>query len=160
MTKRTEVSPGNPNPNRPVLASHFVRALARIHRRRAGQPLPSRRAVIRCAGRIRRAAYASMAVAASPRRAWSRAVLRSLRGRASARLLGGRRVAEPAGKKIRVVSPKPSENEGNQEDELRRLVPGGRMMEFCSLLEETGHYIQCLTAQVLLMQRIADSMSG
>lgn len=41
-----------------------------------------------------------------------------------------------------------------QTDELRNLVPGGETMDFCSLLDETAHYIKCLTTQVQVMRSI------
>ncbi|XP_066350228.1 transcription factor IBH1-like [Miscanthus floridulus] len=82
-------SPPNPNPNRRrrasasdpapderpskrMLAFHFLRALARIH---STTPAPRRPRT------IRRAAYSSMARAASPRRAWTQALLRQARAR-------------------------------------------------------------------------------
>lgn len=43
---------------------------------------------------------------------------------------------------------------------LRRLVPGGKAMDLSSLLEETAHYMQYLSAQVWLMQSIVGSFSG
>ncbi|MQL78666.1 hypothetical protein Taro_011097 [Colocasia esculenta] len=138
-------------------ASRFLRALARIQwGRGARHASPSRRSTVMCGRRIRRAAYASMALAAGPRRVWSRAVLRSLRRPPGATTLANRRLQTTFCRKI-----KPRKHiGGNQEDALRQLVPGGGRMDFCSLLEETGNYIQCLRAQVLLMKRVADSMSG
>jgi hypothetical protein len=43
-----------------------------------------------------------------------------------------------------------------QVDKLRRLVPGGQLMDTCSLLEETAHYMKCLTTQVQVMTRIVE----
>lgn len=48
---------------------------------------------------------------------------------------------------------------GDQENKLRRLVPGGEAMDVCSLLDETSHYIKCLTTQVKMMKRIAEIRS-
>jgi len=45
-------------------------------------------------------------------------------------------------------------------DALRRLVPGGSEMEYCSLLDETADYLRCLRAQVQLMQNLVDLFSG
>jgi hypothetical protein len=86
--------PPNPNPNlrrraaasdpasdepppssKRMLAFHFLRALARIH---STTPAPRRPRT------IRRAAYSSMARAASPRRAWTQALLRQARARRAA----------------------------------------------------------------------------
>ncbi|KAE8685865.1 Detected protein of unknown function [Hibiscus syriacus] len=36
---------------------------------------------------------------------------------------------------------------GVEASELRELVPGGEAMNLCSLLDETAHYIKCLTTQ-------------
>uniref|UniRef100_A0A1D1ZJ05 Transcription factor bHLH87 n=1 Tax=Anthurium amnicola TaxID=1678845 RepID=A0A1D1ZJ05_9ARAE len=152
-----KISSRNPNPNKSMQAFHFLRALAWIKHRRFRQYSASGRADFRCSLRIKRAAYASMALAAGPRKAWSRAILCHLRRRAAARSPASRRGDNC--KRAKVVKPKTMED-GNQADELRQLVPGGRRMDLCSLLEETGHYIQCLTAQVRLMENIADSMSG
>lgn len=44
-------------------------------------------------------------------------------------------------------------------DELRQLVPGGETMNLCNLLDETAHYIKCLTTQVQVMKKIADFYS-
>ncbi|MBA0817336.1 hypothetical protein Gohar_028239 [Gossypium harknessii] len=43
-----------------------------------------------------------------------------------------------------------------QTDELRELVPGGEAMDVCNLLDETAHYIKCLTTQVQVMRKIVD----
>lgn len=39
-------------------------------------------------------------------------------------------------------------------DELRKVVPGGEDMDTWSLLEETAHYMKCLTTQVKVMRTI------
>ena len=44
-------------------------------------------------------------------------------------------------------------------DALRRLVPGGSEMEYCSLLDETADYLRSLRAQVQLMQNLVDLFS-
>ncbi|MQL68715.1 hypothetical protein Taro_000989 [Colocasia esculenta] len=138
-----------------MLALHFLRALVRINQTSD----PSRCIVAQRSRRIKLAAYASIALAAGRRRAWSRAVLCSLHGRRACRVraLSRRRVS--SGKKAKGVHPTEQREGGGQVGELRRLVPGGRSMELCTLLEEAGSYIQCLTAQVQLMNMIADSMS-
>ncbi|CAA6667951.1 unnamed protein product [Spirodela intermedia] len=142
-----EISPGNPNPNpnpnSPMPGfCYFLHALARIQQDVAPQRSPGRR------GEDPSRRLCSMAVAAAPRRmAWSRALLRRLR----------RRSASPRRKTITVTRKKTRKE--RQEDELRRLVPAGRRMDLCSLLEETGDYLQCLAAQVSLMQWVARSIS-
>jgi hypothetical protein len=155
-----------------MLAFHFLRALSRVH----GGPATRRTRT------IRRAAYSSMAHAAGPRRAWSRALLRQAQARRSATLASRRTavlvrrrvVAGPApppraaprsssvATSTTVAPPPPAPRqvgEPARSDALRRLVPGGAGMEYCSLLEETADYVRCLRAQVQLMQGLADLFS-
>ncbi|GJN01458.1 hypothetical protein PR202_ga18725 [Eleusine coracana subsp. coracana] len=193
--KRTAPSPPtprpNPNPNRraPVsgadaaspskrmLAFHFIRALARIHR---STPVPRRTRT------IRRAAYSSMARAANPRRVWSRALLQQMRARRArtrrAAVLRRRVSAAPAtppggarsitgedqesttlaalARTTAAAVPHRQAGEPARADALRRLVPGGNEMEYSNLLEETADYVRCLRAQVQLMQGLVDLFSG
>lgn len=44
-------------------------------------------------------------------------------------------------------------------EKLQKLVPGGKAMDFSSLLDETAHYIKCLVTQVKVMRSIADFYS-
>lgn len=46
-----------------------------------------------------------------------------------------------------------------QTEKLREVVPGGKSMDICSLLEETAHFVSCLAAQVHVMQTIAHHYS-
>ncbi|KAG8043787.1 hypothetical protein GUJ93_ZPchr0458g22293 [Zizania palustris] len=165
------------SPSKPMLAFHFLRALSRIH----GVTTVRRRTRT-----IRRAAYSSMARAASPRRAWSRALLGQARARRSRTLTGRavllrrRRVtaaappqpSSPASRSATIIAargeistaaarPLPPRQEGEppRADALRRLVPGGAGMEYCSLLEETADYLRSLRAQVQLMQGLIDLFS-
>lgn len=169
---------GSPSPSKRMLAFHFLRALARIH---STSPVPRRSRT------IRRAAYSSMARAANPRRAWTQALLRQVRVRRAMRsrraVLLRRRVsaappAPPLGASRSIVSaagdtataamalasrggPPPRQaGEPARADALRRLVPGGSEMEYCSLLDETADYLRCLRAQVQLMQNLVDLFSG
>ncbi|KAG0527913.1 hypothetical protein BDA96_06G274300 [Sorghum bicolor] len=188
-------SPPNPNPNRRrrvadpaasderpskrMLAFHFLRALARIH---STTPAPRRPRT------IRRAAYSSMARAASPRRAWTQALLRQARARRVAvrssrrAVLLRRRVSAaapplmlrasagetsaptPPPPALAAVAPRgpPPRQAGEpaRADALRQLVPGGAEMEYCSLLDETADYVRCLRAQVQLMQSLVDLFSA
>uniref|UniRef100_A0A0E0PF63 IBH1-like N-terminal domain-containing protein n=1 Tax=Oryza rufipogon TaxID=4529 RepID=A0A0E0PF63_ORYRU len=150
-----------------MLAFHFLRALSRIHR---ATPVTRRTRT------IRRAAYSSMARAASPRRAWSRALLGQARARRSrtlmrraAVLVRRRVVAAPApspasARGVRIIAagetsaaaravPPPPRQQGEppRAEALRRLVPGGAGMEYSSLLEETADYLRSLRAQVRLL---------
>ncbi|PUZ49311.1 hypothetical protein GQ55_7G316500 [Panicum hallii var. hallii] len=168
---------GTASPSKRMLAFHFLRALARIH---SATPVPRRTRT------IRRAAYSSMARAANPRRAWTQALLRQVRVRRAMRsrraVLLRRRVsaappAPPLGAARSIVSaagetateamtlarggPPPRQaGEPARADALRRLVPGGSEMEYCSLLDETADYLRCLRAQVQLMQNLVDLFSG
>ncbi|WOK96577.1 hypothetical protein Cni_G05284 [Canna indica] len=137
----------NPNPKSLMAAFHFQRALSLVHRTASKSSRAVRGRRIQCA------AYASMAYSAGPRRAWSRALLRRLRRAARRRQPRAgwrRRAAAGAGAASRVATGAAG---------LRRLVPGGGGMDYCSLLEETADYIKCLSVQVKLMQSIADSAS-
>lgn len=111
--------------------------------------------------RIKIAAYASMARAVGPRRAWSRALLFKLRNRARIHGVSRKRclVSEKKNKK-RVIRNKvvAISREPSRADTLRKLVPGGDSMDTCVLLEETAHYIKCLATQVTVMQSIADRL--
>lgn len=51
-------------------------------------------------------------------------------------------------------------DEPTRAEMLRRLVPGGRSMEYCNLLEEAADYVQSLRAQVQLMQSLVDAFSS
>ncbi|KAF8388516.1 hypothetical protein HHK36_027191 [Tetracentron sinense] len=86
-----------------------------------------------------------MASAVGPKRAWSRAMLFKLRRGAKHRALA--RKIRAGAKRKREVSNKEG-FELKRANDLRRTVPGGEAMDFCSLLEETAHYIKCLTNQV------------
>uniref|UniRef100_A0ACD5UGP9 Uncharacterized protein n=1 Tax=Avena sativa TaxID=4498 RepID=A0ACD5UGP9_AVESA len=161
---------------KPMLAFHFLRALSRVH----GGPARRRTRT------IHRAAYSSMARATGTRRAWSRALLRQAQARRSTALASRRTavlvrrrvvagpapppparaaasarsssVATSAGAAVARPLPPAQRQAGEpaRSDALRRLVPGGAGMEYCSLLEETADYVRCLRAQVQLMQGLAD----
>ncbi|CAM8994681.1 unnamed protein product [Rhodiola kirilowii] len=91
--------------------------------------------------RIKAAAYMSMARAAirnPKRRLWARALLLKMRPR--------------------------RRTKSSSDDEMKRkllgeLVPGGECMEFCTLLEEAADYIKYLTAQIRVMQAVADALT-
>ncbi|THU52313.1 hypothetical protein C4D60_Mb10t02690 [Musa balbisiana] len=141
----------NPNPDTPrfgpsklMLAFRFLRALTLVHRTAPNSSNAAR------SRRIQRAAFASMAYSAGPRRAWSRALLCRLHFHRARRRCARR--SRAAG-----VPRRPSTTR-SPADGLRRLVPGGTGMDYCSLLEETADYIRCLSEQVKLMQSIVDSV--
>jgi len=164
-------------PSKRMLAFHFLRALARIH---------STTPALRRPRTIRRAAYSSMARAGSPRRAWTQALLRQARARRAVvrwsrrAVLLRRRVSAaapplmlrassaggtssaptpPAAPAARSPPPRQA-GEPARADALRRLVPGGAEMEYCSLLDETADYVRCLREQVQLMQSLVDLFSA
>lgn len=140
----------NPSNSKPMSALHFLRALAHIKRTTPKSSLLRSR-------RIRHAAYASMAYTAGPGRLWSRALLRKLRRRSRLRHSSSQRTRIViAPKRLKVVRPRTGEP--SRAEALRRLVPGGGGMDYCSLLDETANYIQCLSSQVQVMQKVADSI--
>lgn len=106
---------------------------------------------------VKRAAYASMASAVGTRRAWSRAqLLRFRRPAAAAHVHRGSGLT----RRRAVVAAADGRNPSDETtEELRKLVPGGEVMDLCSLLDETAHYINCLASQVQIMRSIADLFS-
>jgi hypothetical protein len=154
----------HPNPNLnatstnsiSMQAFHFIQALARISR-----PAPKPMTYSCRTKQIRRAAYTSMAYTSSPRHTWSRALLRRLRQqqlqlqrRKPGRLL-------PTRRRVCIITPAISRpDEPTRAETLRRLMPGGRSMDYCNLLEEAADYVKCLRAQVQLMQSLVDAFSS
>nr|GMD12281.1 transcription factor IBH1-like [Ipomoea batatas]GMD20206.1 transcription factor IBH1-like [Ipomoea batatas] len=149
-------------------AGTFLRALQNINAADHGggaNPGSAAQARRRRSRKIKLAAYASMAAAVGPRRAWSRAVLWRIRSRASLRRIPA------AQRSSRKPKPPPSRARRSRNDvrggrldsdkakELRKLVPGGKAMDLSCLLDETAHYIKCLSSQVEIMRNIADLFS-
>ncbi|XP_031099898.1 transcription factor IBH1-like [Ipomoea triloba] len=150
-------------------ARTFLRALHNLNADGAGaSPGSAAQARRRRSRKIKLAAYASMASAVGPRRAWSRAVLWRIRSRASLRRIPP---AQRSSRSRRKPKPPPSRTRRSRNDvrggrldsdkakELRKLVPGGKAMDLCCLLDETAHYIKCLSSQVEIMRNIADLFS-
>lgn len=128
------------------IARSFLRSLNRIRRQRRPRPRQlSPDEVKRRSRRIKVPSYSSMAFAIGSRLAWRRAIIfrlqKSRRHGRTRRCLGAKK------KPFREMS---------QADKLRHLVPGGKAMDFCNLLEETAHYIKCLNTQIEIMKNIAD----
>ncbi|XP_058093550.1 transcription factor IBH1 [Magnolia sinica] len=136
-----------------MFAFRFLGALARINQRRSSSSAAT--TIIKRSRRIKLAADASMASTVGTKRDWSRAVLRKLRNRSRPRTIPIRTKVSMAKRKRAFGGPQP---ELSQADKLRYLLPGGKAMDFCSLLDETASYIKCLTTQVQVMQKIADSL--
>ncbi|CAA0842436.1 Transcription factor IBH1 [Striga hermonthica] len=136
----------NPSPIEARLALNFLRAIKKI----ASNPRkPSSAHKTKRPHEIRAAAYASMASVAGPNKAWSRALLRSIKNRWRQRAQ-----CDPARNNSIGLGC------GGPEKDLRELVPGGKSLDLAKLLNETGHYIKCLRAQVEVMRKIADYSSS
>lgn len=108
---------------------------------------------------IKMAAYYSMARAVGPRMNWSRAFLFKLRNRVRHPKLAKKKKKKRVIMRSNKASRSVSSIHMDRGNKLRELVPGGKSMDFCSLLEETAHYITCLSTQVKVMQAIADHLS-
>ncbi|XP_022727979.1 transcription factor IBH1-like [Durio zibethinus] len=155
--------------------TRFLRALTRINARKPISP-SSPREIFQRYRRIKVAADKSMASSVRSRRTWSRATLWKLRSRSCLQLasLGRRRSVKTSTitsrqaimkKTSHEIENKTTTEEDHQDrfvgqaDKLRELVPGGEAMDLCNLLDETAHYIKCLTTQVQLMRKIVDFYS-
>ncbi|OVA16208.1 Single-stranded nucleic acid binding R3H [Macleaya cordata] len=108
-----------------------------------------------CSRKIKLAADISMATTVGSRRSWSRAMLLKHKSLVRNRVLVRQRVVgnkKIINKEKKVKKKGEIRDKAGQElsraDKLRRLVPGGEAMDFCSLLEETAHYIKCLNTQI------------
>ncbi|KAF7004202.1 hypothetical protein CFC21_019442 [Triticum aestivum] len=170
-------------PTKRMLAFHFLRALSRIHG--AAGPARRRTRTIRRAA-YSSMARATGPHRAWSRALLLQAQARARRSRAETsrraavlvrrRVVAGPAAAAPARVALAPVVGQPSSaaaraalvppapparqaGEPARSDALRRLVPGGAGMEYCSLLEETADYVRCLRAQVQLMQGLADLFS-
>ncbi|KAI5679890.1 hypothetical protein M9H77_01117 [Catharanthus roseus] len=133
-------------------AYRFLRSLNNLNRRRRitdGESITTRR---RRYHMVKTAAYASMASAVGSKRAWSRALLSKIRN--NRRNYKIRRESSSSSSSVVVKVKKPIIQNPSKAEELEKLVPGGETMDFCSLLDETAHYIKCLTSQVQIMRSI------
>nr|WKE35209.1 basic helix-loop-helix family protein [Rosa persica] len=138
-------------------ARRFLQSLAQIKKQKRSSSSSSEEEICKRSKRIKMAAYSSMARAVGPRMNWSRALLFKLRNRVSYPKLVKKK------KRVTVRSIKVSRSKSSvhidRGNKLRKLVPGGKSMDFGCLLEETAHYITCLNTQVKVMQAIADNLS-
>ena len=142
----------NPKSLKTKFALKFLRALRNINhqenKKNSNNNISSTFMVAQRYHKVKVAAEASMASAIGPRRAWSRAILIRVRAR-SARIIPmgrGRRRRRQAGS-------------AQAHEQLRRLVPGGEAMDMKRLLDETAHYIKCLSTQVKVMRGIVNYYS-
>ncbi|XVE72666.1 hypothetical protein DITRI_Ditri11bG0056800 [Diplodiscus trichospermus] len=172
--------PLNPTSLKSRFTTRFLRALTKINAQKPISP-PSPREIFQRYRRIKVAADKSMAYAVRSRKTWSRAMLWKLRNRSYRQASSGRRSAFKTSTTttttttsrraiIKKTSHEKEENKPTktgedqvefvvQADELRELVPGGEAMGECKLLDETAHYIKCLTTQVQVMRNIVDFYS-
>ncbi|XWS76002.1 hypothetical protein CRYUN_Cryun01aG0140100 [Craigia yunnanensis] len=164
----------NPSSLKSRFTTRFLRALTKIN---AQKPISksSPREIFQRYRRIKVAADKSMAYSVRSRRTWSRAMIWKLRSRSYRQASSGRRspVKISTTTSRQAIMKKTSHEKENkhtktgedqvgfvvQADELRELVPGGEAMDLCNLLDETTHYIKCLTTQVQVMRKIADFYS-
>ncbi|KAM1684141.1 hypothetical protein TB2_034833 [Malus domestica] len=145
----------SPNPN--SLKSRFtkglVKALIRINKNHprssssSSSISSSPREIRRRYHKIKTAAYASMACAVGRRRAWSRALLWKIRNKACNGGVVRRSIDSRSHYSIK------KRVQQNKVNELRKVVPGGEGMDTWSLLEETAHYMKCLTTQIASSNR-------
>ncbi|XP_028759668.1 transcription factor IBH1 [Neltuma alba] len=165
-------------------ARRFLRSLSKTRKIRPPSSSSSI-CVKKRSERIKMAAYWCMARAVGSRRAWSRAILMKLsRGRQhhhhcfSMTMMKtrmrrknrstwlGKVKKKKKEEEVRTRSPSPYDEDDDEEglmkrqtQKLREVVPGGKSMDICSLLEETAHFVTCLAAQVHVMQTIAHHYS-
>ncbi|XVF32067.1 hypothetical protein REPUB_Repub17cG0050000 [Reevesia pubescens] len=168
----------NPSSLKSRFTTRFLRALTKIN---AQKPIStsSPREIFQRYRRIKVAADKSMAYSVRSRRTWSRAMVWKLRrqsfrrqassGKRSVKLKTRTTTSHQAAiaqktshekeNKTRTTSGGDPVGFVEQADELRELVPGGEAMDLCNLLDETEHYIKCLTTQVQVMRKIVDFYS-
>ncbi|KAK9013315.1 hypothetical protein V6N11_041328 [Hibiscus sabdariffa] len=163
----------NPSSLKSRFATRFLRALTQIHARK---PIcsSSPTEIFRRYRRIKAAADKSMAYSVRSRKTWTGAVLWKLRSRSCGRRSAKTSTFIKSQQAImkRTRHEKQNKNTttttttgehgvgfGVEASELRELVPGGEAMDYCNLLDETAHYIKCLTTQVKVMKKIADFYS-
>lgn len=143
----------NPKSLKTKFALKFLRALRNINnqenKKNSNNNISSTFTVAQRYHKVKVAAEASMASAIGPRRAWSRAILIRVRAR-SARIIP---MGRGRGRRRRQAG------SAQAHEQLRRLVPGGEVMDMKRLLDETAHYIKCLSTQVKVMRGIVNYYS-
>lgn len=156
-----QLSPMNPNSIKTRFTHRFLRALKRLRKNKSRTATSSQPSALGQYRKVKLAADASMAAAVGPRRVWSRAMLWKIRSRGfSARRRGRRSCGGVVRRRRSVHMGKRGGKLGFRGDrkteELRRLVPGGEAMDLYGLLDETAHYMKCLSTQVQVMRNIVD----
>lgn len=143
-------------PGKDVFALHFLQSLSNLRRQNTFiSPEKTNNRV----KKIKKAAYVSMARAAGgTSRLWSRALLRRAAKENNKVLRFSRRKKRVTWLR-RTNGRDPVEEEEKEAERLRNLVPGGGAMETSKLIEETAHYIKCLSMQVKVMQCLVDGLT-
>ncbi|CAN7063108.1 hypothetical protein IGI04_032932 [Brassica rapa subsp. trilocularis] len=144
-------------PEKDVFALHFLQTLSNLRTQNSFSS-PDNKTSDRVK-KIKKAAYVSMARAAGgANRLWSRSLLHQAakRNNKNVRFLRRKRRVTWL---MRRRSNRGDPIEDVAAERLRNLVPGGGGMETSKLMEETAHYIKCLSMQVKVMQCLVDGLS-
>lgn len=142
-------------PEKDVFALHFLQTLSNLRTQNRISSLDKTSDRVK---KIKKAAYVSMARAAGGTdRLWSRALLHRAAKRNSKNVRSPRRRKRVTWLRKRTNRRHPVEEVAAER--LRNLVPGGGEMETSKLMEETAHYIKCLSMQVRVMQCLVDGLS-
>ncbi|CAN8318172.1 unnamed protein product [Cochlearia groenlandica] len=135
-------------PEKDVFALHFLQSLSNLNTLNKTKDDRVKK--------IKKAAYVSMAKAAGgENRLWSKALLRRAAKENNKNIVKLK-------KKKRVMTWRRRKRRSRRDTEVERLsilVPGGEAMETLKLMEETAHYIKCLSIQVKVMQCLVDGLS-
>ncbi|PIN08015.1 hypothetical protein CDL12_19413 [Handroanthus impetiginosus] len=154
-------SPTNPNSIKAKLTFRFLQAMKKLNKKIP--PSLSSEDKYKRYHAIRIAAYESMAFAVGMHKAWSRALLRKMITNHRHPMKKRQKAPHHDGKNVVITRGNPRNYGGElgfgPENDLRKLVPGGKGMDICRLLNETGDYIKCLKAQVKVMRKIVDFSS-
>lgn len=145
-------------PEKDVFALHFLQSLSNL---KTQNPFSCPDKTNDRVKKIKLAAYVSMARAAGgTSRLWSRALLRRA-AKKNNKIERFPRMKKKVTWQRRRRSNRsaPVVEEEEAAERLRNLVPGGGGMETSKLMEETAHYIKCLSMQVKVMQCIVDGLS-
>ncbi|KAE8703957.1 Detected protein of unknown function [Hibiscus syriacus] len=149
----------NPGSLKSRFTTRFLRSLSKIHAQ-TQTPISSSSSteIFRQYRRIKVAADKSMAYSVRSRKIWSKAMLWKLRTRSFPSSHHEKTKHEKQNKNTTTTATTGEDGVvfGVETDELRELVPGGEAMDLCNLLDETAHYIKCLTTQVQVMKNITD----
>lgn len=146
----TSLNPRNKHSIKTRFAYRFLRTLKQVNTRYITARSSSSTA--RRSLEIKHAANMCMAATVGSKRAWSRAMLSKIRRRRQMR--SRRRLSVDRFNKGKIGNPKRIYCGESETQELREIVPGGEGLDTKSLLDETAHYIKCLTTQVEVMKDI------